>query len=332
MLQGDGRDKLNIMREVLETTKQVVDESLDVAIDADALGRFVDEVAGKDVRIPPWDCHYHYCGDDEDVVAYLLVLDTLNFCFWALPGKSRWEIGYQSKKTSGYFGLAAALKVAVTSGAPILDAEFISRLSLDDLQGFLGGEGLLPLLEKRVENLNELGRVLLQEYDGKAHELVQAAGKSAVRLVRQIADGLSSFRDVASYGGKPVCFYKRAQILTADLYGAFGGKGWGEFSDIGTLTAFADYKVPQVLRHLGVLQYSPALAEKVDHEILLEAGSPEEVEIRAHTIWAIELIRQQLQEEGRAFTASEIDWMLWNFGQDDRYRARPYHRTLTIFY
>jgi len=35
---------------------------------------------------------------------------------------------------------------------------------------------------------------------------------------------------------------------------------------------------------------------------------------------------------GKDVTASEIDWLLWNLGQDDQFRAKPYHRTVTTFY
>ena len=39
-----------------------------------------------------------------------------------------------------------------------------------------------------------------------------------------------------------VKFYKRAQILIADLWACFEGKGYGQFHDIDTLTMFADYR------------------------------------------------------------------------------------------
>lgn len=40
-----------------------------------------------------------------------------------------------------------------------------------------------------------------------------------------------------------VAFYKRAQILTADINSCMGGN---YFSDMHALTMFADYRVPQV--------------------------------------------------------------------------------------
>ena len=224
------------------------------------------------------------------------------------------------------------MKKALESGVPLTNAQYLAELSPKEFKNILGGKGDLQLLEFRVRSLNELGQVLMREYQGKADALVEAAEQSALKLIRLIAEKLPSFRDKAEYQGKKVFFYKRAQLFAADLYGALQGKEWGFFHDIDLLTAFADYKLPQVLRHVEVLRYEKALAQKVDHHTLLDAGSPEEVEIRANTIWAVELIRQELVRQGKNLKAMEIDWILWNLGQHEDYRKHPYHRTLTIFY
>jgi len=38
---------------------------------------------------------------------------------------------------------------------------------------------------------------------------------------------------------------------------------------------------------LGILEYIPDLALKIDNKILIPAGSEEEIKIRANTIWPI---------------------------------------------
>jgi len=320
------------MKEILEATKRVVKKSLRVQIQNQALINFSRELGASNIQIPSWNYSYHYYGKGEEMVAYLLVLDSINFCFWPPPGKKKWEIDYQSEKISGYYALAASLKQAVESGIPITKARYLADLSLDELKQLLGGRGTLQLFEHRLQNLKELGQVLLKEYKGEACKLVEAAEKSAVKLVRLLAEKLGSFRDVGKYRGYDVFFYKRAQLFAADLYGAFQGKGWGSFFDMDQLTAFADYKLPQLLRHLGILHYSQELAEKVDQKVPLEAGSPEEVEIRANTIWAVELIRQELSQRGKELRSFEIDWILWNLSQKKEFKLKPYHRTATIFY
>ena len=143
---------------------------------------------------------------------------------------------------------------------------------------------------------------------------------------------LPSFNDATQYDGAEVRFYKRAQILVADLHGAFAGAGLGAFSDLSLLTAFADYKVPQVLRELGVLIYSDGLSATVERRALLPQGSPPEVEIRAATVWACELLRRELATAGRLLRATEVDWALWLAGQSLPAGSRPYHRTYTVFY
>ena len=63
--------------------------------------------------------------------------------------------------------------------------------------------------------------------------------------------------------GKRISFYKRAQILVADTWSVLEGEGDGCFEDISSITMFADYRLPQVLVHLGALKYSGALLEKL---------------------------------------------------------------------
>jgi len=320
------------MNQVLETTRRVKEKSQQVTIDELALDNFSRKLIEDGIEIPPWNYNYHFFDGGQETVAYLLVLDSINFCFWPKPGADKWEVQYKSETLSGYYALAASLKKAIDAHIPITKADYLARISIDSLKKLLGGKGELQFMEERVRILNKLGAFLINKYNGEAKRLVETAENSALNLVGLLVENLPSFRDGAKYHGKKIYFYKRAQIFAADLYGAFGGKDWGYFKDIDKLTAFADYKLPQVLRHVGILQYSPSMEHKVGQGIFLEAGSPEEIEIRANTIWAVELIRQELTQMGKKLRAFEIDWILWNLGQQKEFKAKPYHKAVTTFY
>jgi hypothetical protein len=320
------------MFEVLETSRIVANKSIHVRIDEKALAELCKTWVEEGVSVPLWDSLHHFVGVPKETIAYIFVLDALNFCFWPPPGKPRWEIEYESREFSGYYALSVSLKRAIDSGIPITNSDFLANITLEELKHVLRGKGELQLLKERVEILREFGQVLLDEYNGEASEFLEAAGNSALALVHLASEKLPSFRDVAKYGHDEVFFYKRAQILASDLYGVFNGADRGYFIDVDELTAFADYKLPQVLRHLGVLRYEPDLTRKVDHGILLESGIIEEVEIRANTIWAVELIRQELVTMGRTLRPYEIDGILWNMGQHESFRTKPYHRTTSIYY
>lgn len=322
---------------VLETTRLVVEAGRLVTIDR---GR-VEAVAEKLASVPDpsadWSHELHPPARDEAELANLvLVLDALNFCFWTLPGgKPRWRVTYGGQEYDGYWALAVALRRAVESGIPLADAEFLATLGEDEVAAILAGDpgsDEIPLLHARLEHLREVGRTLLARWDGQFLEAIEEANGSAAKLVREVLAGLPSFRDTAPWNGHEVRFHKRAQILIADLFGAFEGTGPGRFHDLPTLTAFADYKVPQVLRQHGILTYAPDLAAKIAAHRLIPPDSDEELEIRAATIWAVELLRRALAQHGRDLPAYAIDWTLWQAGQSLPTEAEPYHRTLTVFY
>ena len=175
------------MIEVLETCADVVHKSRHVRIDEEALTRFCRHTIDQEVGIPPWDGRYHFRGEEEETAASVLVLDTLNFCFWPPPGENKWEIMYKGKTYSGYYGLSVSLKKAIESGTPVTDASFLASLTLKILGQVFAGTGVLQLMVERLRNLQELGRVLQDKYNGQASELVTAAGGSAIKLVRMLA-------------------------------------------------------------------------------------------------------------------------------------------------
>ena len=86
----------------------------------------------------------------------------------------------------------------------------------------------------------------------------------------------------------PVSFLKRAQILVADIYSCLHKNDSNtNFNDINILTMFADYRVPQVLAYLGVLEYGEIMLELLNNN--LKCGSEEEVQIRGFSIEACEV-------------------------------------------
>jgi hypothetical protein len=87
-----------------------------------------------------------------------------------------------------------------------------------------------------------------------------------------------------------------------------------------------------VLRCDGVLKYEESLAARIDAEQLIESNSEAEIEIRAAAVHAAELIVQAMRSAGHAVTAAQVDYLLWNRGQEPAYKARPRHRTRTMYY
>ncbi len=94
----------------------------------------------------------------------------------------------------------------------------------------------------------------------------------------------------------------------------------------------ADNLVPPVLRLDGVLWFEPALVTAIESEALIEHGSPQEVEIRACAVHAVELLARSASLQGLALTPAAIDQTLWSRGQEPRYKAVPRHRSRSTAY
>jgi len=57
-----------------------------------------------------------------------------------------------------------------------------------------------------------------------------------------------------------------------------------------------------------------------------------EAEVRASSVIAVELIKEYLKGKGVIALSIEIDWFLWQLGEDNLSELPPHHRCLTIYY
>ena len=263
---------------------------------------------------------------------YLLLLEALNFSFW--DEEPRWRVPYQGKSHDGYWALAAALHRSLTEDrTPLWDARWMATLDRHGLDYLMRGDGRPPpLMAERLAHVRQAGDVLLRRWDGEFANLIEVCRGDAVMLAQGFAAEFASFRDEADWNGRRVCFYKRAQIGAADLARLLHQDRLGQLRGLERLTAFADYKVPQVMRRDGILVFSPAFARRIDAREPLPARGPEEVSIRAASIWGCEwLARALAAERGKPVLAMDVDYLLWCAGQDKK-GLLPYHLTRNVFY
>lgn len=332
---------------VLVSTRQVMARARSVTIDAARVRQVAADLAADWTGPPAWEPSLHHVDPAAPwkTATWTLVLDALNFCFWSddPAPDHRWAVRWRGERYEGYWALAASLSRAVAEGVPLFDHDWLAVVTDDQVASIFRPDEErpetepIPLLDRRAAHLREvglgLGRLAWDALDvPPIVSLITAARRSAPALARMVIETFPSFRDETTYAGQPVYLYKRAQIFVADLAGALAGTGLGHFDDLSDLTVFADYKVPQVLRRFGILRYDDALAARIARHAHLAPGSPEEVEIRAATVWGCKLLRQAMAGLGITLHAYELDWTLWVAGQYLPPATEPYHRTRTIFY
>jgi Potential Queuosine, Q, salvage protein family len=290
---------MGLLDEVRTRCAEIATRARWVRIDVDRLG------AIGEAPPPQLDTDRHYLeGSAEDVAAYMLTLDAINF------GSGWFPTLRKRPGSSGYFTVASSLADHWRERGPWSPAD-LRNLAAATVATVLGQEPDHELMALYAQALRDLGTFL---GDRTPLEAVAEAGGSAERLAETLAAGMRFFDDSG--------FWKRAQIDPNDLALA----GVAEFDDLDRLTIFADNLVPHVLRVDGVLRYDERLAAHIDSGELLPPGE-EEREIRACALHACELIAERTGTPPRV-----LDMWLWHRGQEPRYKAIPRHRTRTVFY
>ncbi len=322
---------------VLSSIMPVIEKSRDVRTDVEKIVEHAGWLAYEELPLPDFTLPFGLGENPQGAIDFILVANAIDFAFSDFTTGVKFEVEYAGKRWSDSEALFACLKRALDDGVAILGGNYLSRVTRADLQRiFRGGNIEMPMLDERVEVLQAVGKTLAERYDGRFHNFIEAASPRLYDDGRGLVDKLVKefprFNDVSRYDGHEVRIYKLAQLGFWMLFATLGRSGAFRLEDPEKMTAFADYIVPVALRVMDILRYSPALEEAIRNRKLIPRDSPQEIEIRAHTIYATALLREEVNKRRPAemqVIIPQIDARLWTHYHTTHW---PHHLTRTIMY
>ena len=296
----------------------VCDNSTNVKINYEQIDKMIEQI--KESSAKHWLDSNPYGLMDMDVksiINFLLIYHTIgDYCFW---GEPKWEIETELGKMDGSFAIMYLIINRFKTNN-------IFDMTYEEFSELLKGNVNIPLLKDRYQNLTKMN-AFLKANNKTFYELIKDFNIDS-DLLEYIITNLDYFEDKAFYNNQEILFYKRAQLLTSDILHVRALKENIKV-DYSHLIGCADYKIPQVMRCYGMLEFSDELTNIVDNKIELSEDSMSEIEIRANTLKVIDYIYKKLNKE---YFKMDINDFIWLLGQNKQLMTKPYHRTLTKHY
>lgn len=277
-------------------------------------------------------------GDEaEAVAATTIIVNAINF------GSGYHDVVEKLPGRSGASTMAERLRrrlASIRTEAGAIRTDWLHGLTALECAAIFGQrldhDEQAELMALFASALTDLAHFVDDGFDGSFLAVVEAADRSAERLAESLL-AMPFYRDRAKLDGTgidgaTVHFYKRAQITAADLARDLAGHPTVAFTDLDSLTAFADNLVPHVLRIDGVLRFDPVLASRIEAGELLPPGSPAEIEMRACGVEAVERLVAERARQGQPTRAMDLDLALWTRGGGPAYKAVPRPRSRCVYY
>lgn len=267
------------------------------SVQEDKLNELADQML-KDGKVNFYDKEPQEFSDEDimHVIVRELVASSINYCYWYGTSLIR-PMG--SSSTTMYNLVDDALQFFDPQAFPGHIDQLISLLSF---QRF-------PLLEERKRHLLELVE------DGKAITFARFCQGKEIYGEMVFDELVKNFQGFSSD-----ILLKRAALFMIQLYRQLG---W--FSDfMERLFVPADYQVPKMLDHFGVIKYSGSISYKIQESKLIEKGSLMECQIRAATIIACRKLSKRT-----GWNIADIDTWLWTKRKEPKGK---FHLTITTDY
>lgn len=306
------------MKDILE---YVTANSGYVFVNKDKITSFVENISN-------WEYNYLFSDlksilDEKQCIIFSFICESINFCFWG----NNDDLNY--KNYIGSETMFNNLKQNIKNNPLILDIENLNNLSLEDFEKLIGNDVIkFPLYETRFKLLKDTINIINNKKGNFFNELFEV--KSDIELLNYITNHFWHFDDKSIYKNKTIKFNKRATLLVNDLY-QLSDTIKTNISTLDNLMGCADYALPRMLYENGILIYSNELLKIIESKKLIEHDSEFEIEIRANTLYALELIKEELRRNNINLNSIQIDNIIWNM-RTKLEHIIPVHRTITIYY
>ena len=316
-----------IAQDVLRASvKRIASNAQFVRCEEDKLHAYIGELAKRDEQ-ERHDPEPVEGSSFDDRIAFVLLRDATNFGSGWHPHLNK-EPGLSGARTTG----VRLSRWLTQNGVPT--AEWLRSVTAEDAAIVFGQslkEPVNQLMALFAEAWRQLGETLYSTYSGSYTGLVESAERSAVSLAATLGR-IGHFNDAYELDGLALPFLKRAQLATYDLHMFCGDHPACRFDDLDRLTIFADNLGPHTLKVDGVLVFDDDLETRIEAGENIEAGSREEIEIRAMAVYATERLAELSVGNGDTVYPLQISDWLWNRGQAPKYKARPRQRTRSVHY
>ena len=321
---------------VLASVQPVVKAAELVRVNHEKISEVSNWMAYEEFAKPDGSMLFDFGNDPDVLMDFTLVVNTMNFAFTDFSTGVKFETDYMGKRWCDSEAMLACLHRAINAGIPFFSGDYLAKVTRTDLESVFAGTIEMPMLDERVVLFNEVGRVLVEKYQGRYSKFVRSCAPRLYAngdgLLERLTTEFPRFRDVSSYQGSDVHIYKLAQLGIWGMHLALSPRGAWKLEDADKLTAFADYIVPVGLRVMGIFEYAPALEKQINDLVEVKRDSDAEIELRASSIYVIAKLTEEINKRRPGMDPllqPQVDFRFWK-----TYHAThwPHHLTKTVMY
>lgn len=302
-----------MLEKIRESCNYVAENSRYVSINYDVLDNYIKNIDISKIKFWLSSNPYNLFDMNIDkIINFLLVFDAIDYCFWGQP---KWTIETSEGSKDG----SDALLYALLNYVKEKDKVDFSNVSFKEFSNILKGNIDIPFLKERYNTIISICDIVNKKMNGNFYNYIKNINTDT-ELFNIIINNFKDFYDERQYNDRTIYFYKLAQLLTSDILHIKELIN-GTKVDYSHLVGCADYKIPQTLRALGILEFNSELSNVVDNKHQIEENSIYEVEIRANAIAVINYITSSLV----GICSIDINDYLFLSSKSVKGIAKPYH-------
>jgi Potential Queuosine, Q, salvage protein family len=202
---------------VLDSIHPVIERSRDVHTNVDKIVEVAGWMAYEELPMPDYALPFGIGeGDVHETIDFILTTACIDTAFTDFSSHIKFQVDYAGHNWSDSDALFASMKRALEKGIPIFDGAFLAKVTRAEMETLFAGNIELPMLDEKMQILQQVGATLSAKYGGRFHNFVESCGQRLYDkgngLIDRLVAEFPRFNDVSDYDSHAIKIYKLPQL------------------------------------------------------------------------------------------------------------------------
>src|SRR5215469_5203525 len=174
-LAGSGGKVNRAGNPVLDSIRVVIERSRDVHTHRDRVREVASWMTYEELPVPDYALPLDAGQKDPDwITDFILTTACIDTAFTDFSSHVKFAVHFAGRDWSDSDALFACVKRALDRRTPFLDGKFLAQLTRAQMEHIFAANIELPMLDEKMQILQDVGTVLEKNYQGRFHNFVRS--------------------------------------------------------------------------------------------------------------------------------------------------------------
>jgi hypothetical protein len=167
---------------VTESLRPVIEKSRDVQTHYAKIVEVAGWMAYEELPFPNLAIPYGLEKTPDTAMDFVMVANTIDTAFTDFKTHVKFQVDFAGEHLYDSAAMIVCVKRAMDNGVPILDGNYLAKITRADMERIFAGNIEMPMLDEKMQLFHQVGAVLAAKYQGRYHNFIHSCAPTTTTV------------------------------------------------------------------------------------------------------------------------------------------------------